>query len=444
MLTTLFLALAALPGPSCSAAVVRTSVQTGAAATAIPVISANAADFGHGAVSLMAPASLSNAFAIPQAPKVAGAKVTVSAAAILPAAPIFAAQAGVMAAAPGPGAAPASPIVETPQVALESEGAAVKTPIASTQDPSLVDRLAKAVETPQADIFDNSVRSAAPGVKVCGVNEKASVLAALSAARSAQADNLIIGLLVGITHFSREKVATKDAPELVRYIRDTSKSMGVPVRIAFVTHAVRAASLIGMIGRIARRVQPGRAGRSSPADIIQIHDAMPLGEIAKVKKAFPGSKIIKALSLPRTGEPADLGGLLAQAVALASQPFIDGLLLDSANPARDQIGGTGLTNDWNVARSIIDRVHEQTGKPVALAGGLNPENATAAFAATHADMLDANSGFRLDPEHSALKDPAAIFSVLRQMKGEVSLYFRKLWARMPPQAQTSSREVRKA
>ncbi|MDD5629018.1 MAG: hypothetical protein PHU21_08135, partial [Elusimicrobia bacterium] len=165
-----------------------------------------------------------------------------------------------------------------------------------------------------------------------------------------------------------------------------------------------------------------------PADIIQIHDAMPLSEIAQVKKAFPAAKIIKAMHVPRSGEPFDLGTLLAQAVELASQPFVDGLLLDTANPARDQIGGTGLTNDWGAARAIIDRVHEATGKPVALAGGLNPQNASAAMDATGADLLDANTGFRLDPAGSAAKDPAAILSVLEQMKGKVSRYFHKLGA----------------
>ena len=268
--------------------------------------------------------------------------------------------------------------------------------------------------------FDNSAVD--PGVKACGVHDGASVLAALSAARSAGADNLIIGLLVGITHHSPDKVRTQDASGLVREIRGLSRSLEVPARIAFVTHHVRARALIDMVRRIARR------GGSLP-DIIQIHDAMPLPEIARVKKALPGSKIIKALHVPRAGEAADLEGLLAGALELASQPFIDGLLLDTANPALDQIGGTGLTNDWDLARRIIDLVHERTGKPVALAGGLTPENATQAMERTGADMFDANSGFRLDrggPNRSAPKDAAAIYSVLRQMQGRLSPYFRGL------------------
>ncbi|MDD5629310.1 MAG: hypothetical protein PHU21_09610, partial [Elusimicrobia bacterium] len=151
-------------------------------------------------------------------------------------------------------------LLPAPQAPALTAAPLVAAPAAEAAQPTLVESLAKAMETPQVDIFDDST----PGVKVCGVNDEASVSAALGAASQARSGNLVIGLLVGIRHYSREKVATKDAPGLVRHIRETSSSLGVPVKIAFVTHHVRAASLIGMIGRIARRIQPGKTARVSP------------------------------------------------------------------------------------------------------------------------------------------------------------------------------------
>jgi len=118
---------------------------------------------------------------------------------------------------------------------------------------------------------------------------------------------------------------------------------------------------------------------------------------------------------------------VAQAVELAGKRYIDALLLDSANIAKNQIGGTGLTNDWGVAAAVIEAVHKSFGKPVALAGGINPDNASNALSKTGADLLDANTGYRFDrpgggwtalaKDVSAPKDAFAIQAVMRQAAG---------------------------
>lgn len=265
------------------------------------------------------------------------------------------------------------------------------------------------------------------GVKVCGIRDRASVLAALSAAKQAQSDRLILGLLMGLTHSLDQAVSVQEASGLLRYIRELSRGMDVPVQVAFVTHLTDAQAFIAMTREIA-------ASAGSGPEFFQIHDAMPLDEIAKLKAAFPEVKIIKTVHVPRKGEPRDLGGLVARAVELAQAPVIDGLLLDSMNAAKDQIGGTGLTHDWAAARVVVDAVHERTGKPVALAGGLSPRNMEEAVERTHADMVDANTGFRLRSpgqgrsgrEAPAPKDESAIFSALERMKRRFSGYFQAL------------------
>lgn len=285
-----------------------------------------------------------------------------------------------------------------------------------------------------------------PEVKVCGVHDKPSILAAISAAREAKADNLIIGLLLGITHSSKEKVLTEKAPELIKYIKTNSFSMNIPVKVACVTHLKSSYELVNLINKISKDSLEGDNGlkkiaktasdyygysdtsklTSSIFDIIQIHDDMPIEEIKRVKETFPDIKIIKAMHVPKKGESYKLDELITKAVNLAKNSCIDGLLLDSSNLSQNQIGGTGLTNDWNIAKVIIDEVHNKTGKPVALAGGLSPDNVFEAIKTTHADIIDANSGYRFDrkdnywrntsPKESSPKDPFAIFSILNQVK----------------------------
>lgn len=289
-----------------------------------------------------------------------------------------------------------------------------------------------------------------PEVKVCGISDKPSILAAMTAAKEAKADNLMLGLLLGITHEATGKgvTKTKDAPELVKYIRELSFNLSTPVKIACVTHIIKSDELINLISTVEKNSLNGKNGLINRAkqakkdfgyekteqmtskifDVIQIHDNMPMEEIAKVKEAFPEKAIIKAVHVPQKGESFNLSQLVNQAVDIAQKPFIDGLLLDSANLATNQIGGTGLTNNWDVAREIIDTVHSQTGKPVALAGGLNPDNVTQAIERTHADMIDANSGYRFDfdkkgsswkpinIQETAPKNAFSVYSILNQSK----------------------------
>ncbi|HOX22956.1 MAG TPA: phosphoribosylanthranilate isomerase, partial [Elusimicrobiales bacterium] len=259
----------------------------------------------------------------------------------------------------------------------------------------------------------------APAVKVCGVKDRPSALAALGAAKESGCDRLVIGLLIGITHASREKLSPEQAADLAGYIRDAAQGLNVSARIACVTHLKSADELYALVRAIAAQT------KARPLfDIIQIHDAMPQAEIRRLRGLLPEVKIVKALSVPRSASEAERKTILGEAVDLAKKPYIDSLLLDSANPAADQIGGTGITGDWALARAVIEAVHKACGKPVALAGGINPDNAAKALAETGADMLDANTGFRYDrpggkwksagSSESAPKDVFAILAVMRE------------------------------
>lgn len=296
------------------------------------------------------------------------------------------------------------------------------------------------------------------GVKVCGTCDKPSVLAELNAAKEAKSDKLIIGCLIGLTHNAKGagKLDDEQAADLIKYIRQTSYSMKQPVKIACVNHCTDADTLISHISTIENKVLNGSNGLIAQAkkanknkelgypdtssltrkplfEIIQIHDNMPINEIRKVKQTYPDSKIIKAVHIPKNGEEYDLEKTKESAVKLAKEPSIDGLLLDSANLSTNQIGGTGLLNNWDVAREVIDEVHKETGKPVAMAGGLSPDNSKEAIEKTHADMIDANSGWRFDrnksnwkklnPEETPPKDAFGIYSVLKQFNTHVSTFF---------------------
>ena len=87
-------------------------------------------------------------------------------------------------------------------------------------------------------------------------------------------------------------------------------------------------------------------------------------------------------------------------VALRAADDSDFVLLDSGRPAAavPELGGTGRTHDWAVSADIVARLPV----PVFLAGGLRPDNVSAALHAVRPAGVDLCSGIRdgggrLDP-----------------------------------------------
>ncbi len=72
------------------------------------------------------------------------------------------------------------------------------------------------------------------------------------------------------------------------------------------------------------------------------------------------------------------------------------LLLDAHAPG--VFGGTGRVVDWSLAARVV----AESGRPVVLSGGLNPDNAGEAVRAVRPAAIDAASGVESSPGR---KDP---------------------------------------
>lgn len=97
--------------------------------------------------------------------------------------------------------------------------------------------------------------------------------------------------------------------------------------------------------------------------------------------------------------------------AREAQDHVDAILLDSGTltgPTRE-LGGTGRTHDWSIARQIV----EVTNVPVFLAGGLKPPNVAAAIEAVGPAGLDVCSGVRTDGSLDRTKLRAFISEALK-------------------------------
>ena len=125
--------------------------------------------------------------------------------------------------------------------------------------------------------------------------------------------------------------------------------------------------------------------RRCGANTLQLVDAVAPGVYPELRRALPGIALVQVVHVIDE-ESVEY--------ACAVAPAVDALLLDSGNPrlAVKELGGTGRRHDWALSRRIV----ETAGKPVFLAGGLNPANAREAMAAVGPFGLDLCTGLRTD------------------------------------------------
>ena len=234
-------------------------------------------------------------------------------------------------------------------------------------------------------------------VKLCGIRSRADLAIALNAGADA------VGFIVGARHRTEDALSAEAAAALVA---------GLPpfVSSVMVTHLQQATPIVDL-------------ARQVGATTLQLQDALAPEELQAIRRALPGVKLIKAVHVGMgqagtgevgTGEADDDAGPQALAEAMAFEPLVDALLLDSRTA--DRIGGTGLPHDWSISRRIV----VQCRRPVILAGGLRPENLQAALQAVQPAGVDVNSGIEDGGGH---KDP---------QRAEAFLRICRSWGMLPP------------
>ncbi len=126
-----------------------------------------------------------------------------------------------------------------------------------------------------------------------------------------------------------------------------------------------------------------------PVDLLQFH-----GDECPPDCAQYGRPYIKAIGMK--------GGTNVQAYA-DTYPDAKGFLLDSH--AVGEAGGTGQRFDWSMTPAL--------GKPVVLAGGLNPGNAAEAVITARPFGLDVSSGVESEP---GIKDPEKVHRFMNEVR----------------------------
>lgn len=169
-----------------------------------------------------------------------------------------------------------------------------------------------------------------------------------------------IGVLVGNGTFPREQSVEK------------AREIFEPVSALANSSALCLSADLELIRKVAAELNPSILHLGASTDLLSP------SETATIKSEFPSLKIMR--SIPVVGH---------ESVALAKtyDGIVDMLLLDSHKPGDKQIGGLGITHDWDLDRQIVDSVKI----PVLLAGGLGVENVADAIKAVHPAGVDSKT-----------------------------------------------------
>ena len=169
----------------------------------------------------------------------------------------------------------------------------------------------------------------------------------------------IIGILVGQEHTSNDFVDEYKAKEIADYANGKCD-------VSLVTHLTNADEIIKLSTFIGNNT-------------IQLHSDINEEEVEKIKLALPNIKLVRLIHISSDGKIC---------TDYKKMKYADYYLLDSFNLKTNQVGGTGLTHDWNKSKELIVSLD----KPTFLAGGLNPENVSTAIKLARPYGVDVNSG----------------------------------------------------
>ncbi|HKA65264.1 MAG TPA: phosphoribosylanthranilate isomerase [Methyloceanibacter sp.] len=207
-------------------------------------------------------------------------------------------------------------------------------------------------------------------VKICGVRTREIVDTAVDAGAD----------YIGLVFF----------PKSPRYVEpDAARQLAALAVGRAETVAVLVDPDDALIDEILATVRPG---------LLQLHGSETPDRVAEVE-ARSGLRVIKAIGVASADDVSK---------AAAYRGIADMILFDAKAPADSKLpGGHGLAFDWRALGG------PSVERPLALSGGLTPDNVSKALAITGASLVDVSSGVERAPGE---KDPDLVRRFIQAAK----------------------------
>ena len=215
-------------------------------------------------------------------------------------------------------------------------------------------------------------------VKICGIRNETDLSAVLSA------DVNAVGFLVGQVHTSSDFILPSTAARLSRLL----PPFVMPVMVTHFTDPGEIFDLSCKTGISNIQLHGG----SRPEEVIALRNMLPAGAQLILATHFQSERdFLNAMDFYR---------------------LVDGILIDTYDEDSGRVGGTGKTNNWQLAAQFV----KQCPIPVILAGGLNEYNVQDAIQTVNPYGVDVNSGTK---NNAGDTDPQKCRNFVRQIQKTV-------------------------
>lgn len=212
-------------------------------------------------------------------------------------------------------------------------------------------------------------------VKICGIKRLEDAILAVKYGADA------LGFLVGQKHQSPDFLQPDAAKDIISHLPPFVSS----VLVTHLSDWKEISALAKYLG----------------VSTIQLHGDSTIEDAKRIRKTLPWIKIYKAVHVINEDSINEGKKYL---------PYVDAVLPDTLNLKTDQVGGTGLTHDWNISKKMALAYD----KPLILAGGLNPDNVVEAINFVKPYAVDTNSGTKAPDGY---KDPQKLKLFIERAKG---------------------------
>ena len=218
--------------------------------------------------------------------------------------------------------------------------------------------------------------------------------------------------ICGNTNLEDATLAAKLGADAVGFVFAASKRQVTSAQVAAITpHLPTHVERVGVFdSQDAEEI--ASIALSSGLTAVQLHCGIDEELAARLAKRFAGRvRIIQTLhwTVDAAAE-SPVAWLAEQIERVARLGVADRVLIDSKVGAAT--GGTGVTFDWDAARSVF--ASAPSGLHLIVAGGLRPENVTEAIARLAPWGVDVSSGVEASPSR---KDPMRMELFLRNARG---------------------------
>ena len=164
----------------------------------------------------------------------------------------------------------------------------------------------------------------------------------------------------------REDISEESAAKIIRQLQPPTFG----VLITYLDDAEKIAAFCSSLG----------------AHVVQLHGAIKIDELAKLKKIAPDLLLIKSLVVGLHTQDA------LESMVEHFSNSVDAFITDTYDPSTGASGATGKIHDWGISRRLV----EISDRPVILAGGLGPENVRRAILEVRPAGVDSHTGVEDD------------------------------------------------